>query len=656
MIPPDLVTQVRDRSDILVVIGETVPSLKRRGRSYSGLCPFHKEKTPSFHVNPDRGFFHCFGCKESGSVIDFIMKVEGATFPEAVRSLAERIGLVIEETRGAPTEIDRTRRMKDDLYAASQLAAVWFEQQLREHPLRGYALDELDKRGLSFGEGVMDEALRAFRIGYAPAGWDGLAAYMKAQGISPLAGESAGLLVPRSSGTGHYDRFRHRLMFAVCDPQGRVVAFSGRALAEPDAEEVRTYNLPAPRPGGGGGSGSDAPPKYINSPESPIYRKGELLFGLHQARHAIRTEERAIVVEGNFDVVGLHARGLGNVVAPLGTAFTVDQAKLLKRFTTDVVFLFDADVAGVKAVRLSREPVREAGLTAKVASIPEGGAKDPDELARGERGIEAVNDVVGQARGMLEWLIDRTLDGSFSAANAHEKLERVELIKKLLSEEEDPLVRMMTKNYANELAARIDLKMVDGHSRRMAEDSFRVLEDSVRRAVARAGPPPPMKRGESTEPPRSARIAPRPVGAMQRAEIVGVLIEFPVLLQDPEVQAILALLEGNSVRTVMALEACLVPTTGGILHLDTDRFLAQIPEQVKAFVAERLAAPQHEGQEAAHKHLLDNGKTLQGLALNQEMRGLAEEQERAAGDWDREVENARTAESRLRARHSVKME
>jgi DNA primase len=648
MIPPDVVAQVRERSDILVVIGETVPSLKRKGRTYVGLCPFHKEKTGSFNVNPDRGFFHCFGCRESGSVIDFIMKVEGATFPEAVRSLAERLGMQIEETRGQPTEVDRTKKLKDDLYAATQVAAVWFEQQLREHPLRGYALDELEKRGLAFGEGVMDEALRAFRIGYAPAGWDGLAAYLKAQGISPLAAETAGLLVPRSSGSGHYDRFRHRLMFAVCDPrQGRVVAFSGRALAEPNAEEIRTYSLPAPKPG------SDPAPKYINSPESPIYTKGELLFGLHQAKQAIRTEERAIVVEGNFDVVSLHARGLGNVVAPLGTAFTVDQAKLLKRYATDVVFLFDADVAGTKAVRQSREPVREAGLTAKVATIPEGGAKDPDELAR-ERGIEAVLDVVGQARGMLEWLIDRTLDNSFSAADVREKLERVELIRKLLAEEDDPLVRMLTKNYANELAARIDLKTIDGHSRRVAEDAFRVLEESVRRAVAKAGPPPPMKRGESSEPPRHARMAPRQPGALQRSEIVGVLIEFPVLLQDPEVQAVLSLLEGNSVRTVMALEACLVPTPGGILRLDTDRFLAQIPEQVKAFVAERLAAPQHDAEEAALRHLLDNGKKLQGLALNQEMRGLAEEQERAAGDWDREVENARAAETRLRASHGVK--
>ncbi len=215
---------------------------------------------------------------------------------------------------------------------------------------------------------------------------------------------------------------------------------------------------------------------------------------------------------------------------------------------------------------------------------------------------------------------------------------------------------MLTKNYANELAARIDLKMVDGQSRRVAEDAFRVLEESVKSAVAKAGPLPPMKQGESREPPRHARITPKPLGAVPRSEIVAALIEFPVLLRDPEVQAVIALLEGNSARTVFALDACLVPTPDGIMHLDTDRFLAQIPEQVKAFVAERLAAPKHEGQEAAHRHLLDNGKKLQGLALNQEMRGLAEEQERAAGDWDREVENARAATTRLRASQGVKMD
>src|SRR5262249_20374118 len=204
VISPDTIAQVRERTDILAVIQESVPTLKRRGRSFVGLCPFHKEKTPSFHVNPDRGFFHCFGCKEAGSVIDFVMKLEGATFPEAVRSLAERAGITVEEDRGPErSEQERAKRQKDELYSANQLAAHFFEEQLRKHPLRQYALDELARRGLVPGkDAAVDEVLQAFRIGYAPPGWDGLTAYFRSQGVSPIAGETVGVLVPRSSGSG----------------------------------------------------------------------------------------------------------------------------------------------------------------------------------------------------------------------------------------------------------------------------------------------------------------------------------------------------------------------------------------------------------------------------------------------------------------------
>ena len=667
MIPPETVSEVRDRTDILAVIGEAVPSLKKRGRSFVGLCPFHKEKTGSFNVNPDRGFFHCFGCGEAGSVIDFVMKHEGATFPEAVRSLAERLGIVIQESkdiRAPQADFDRTKKQKDDLYNASSVAAHYFETMLRESPLRDYALRELDKRGLGFGKNAqMDEALQAFRIGYAPAGWDGLATYLKAQGISPLAGELAGLLVPRSSSTGHYDRFRHRLMFAVCDPKGggRVVAFSGRSLPDVTTEERVKYNLPTPK------ADAEAPPKYINSPESPIYRKGEQLFGLHQAKNAIRTEESTVVVEGNFDVVALHARGLSNVVAPLGTAFTIDQATLLKRFATEVIFLFDADLAGTKAVRNSREPVQMAGLSAKVATLPVDKAKDPDELAQ-LQGIDAVKSVIANARGMLEWMIDRALDASFHSADVREKMERVEMIKRILSEEEDPLVRMITKNYVTEVAARIDLKMIDGKGRHVSEDAFRALEESVKRAMARAAPIA-MKPGESADPPSRARYTSKEPGANHRAEIVAALLEYPELLTHPDVAEALALLEGNSTLTIAALSSCLVeaspavspvhadivPTSEGRrIVLDTSRFLAQIPDAVRAFVAGRLAVPRHENQERALESLRDHGKQLKSLVLSQEADGIAAEQHRAAGDWDQEVEHARNATARVRAKQGVK--
>jgi DNA primase len=650
VIKPETVTIVRDRTDILAVIGEAVPSLKRRGRSWVGLCPFHKEKTPSFHVNPERGFFHCFGCKEHGSAIDFLMKFEGATFPEAVRSLAERIGVTVEETeRVDRTEADRQKKQKEDLFTVNGLAAMFFEEQLRSHEHRQYAIDELARRGLK----PTDDVIQEFRIGYAPPGWDGLATFLRAQGISPVVGEGAGLLVPRSSGTGHYDRFRHRLMFAVIDVQGRVIAFSGRALAPTPEMEAEQRQR-----GGEGG----APAKYINSPESPVYTKGQHLFGLYQARHEIRTKEHAVLVEGNFDVVSLHARGLTNVVAPLGTAFTVDQAKLLKRFAPNVIFCFDGDAAGRKATRLSRDPAREAGLIAKVAVLPEG--SDPDDLAR-TRGPQVLEGILGQARGMLEYLIDTSLDESFSQADAFERARRVEEVSKLLASEDDPLVRSMAKAYADRLAGRLDMQR--------SPDAFRALERAVKQALAdaRARQPGPGPEGD----PKSARIKHRPPGAAERREIILALVEQPALLEDPEVQEALALLEGNSVLVVRALRDSLVDappdppeSVGGSgpggadaaqsapsrrKSLDFSRFLSQIPEPIRPFASERLAAPRFSSVSEAKEHLLDNGKKLKRLVLSQESAELAKEQHRAAGDWETEQQLAREAEERIRRKHGL---
>jgi DNA primase len=524
LISPETIALVRDRTDIVALVSESVPSLKRRGRSWVGLCPFHKEKTGSFHVNPDRGFFHCFGCKERGSAIDFVMKQEGATFPEAVRSLAERAGVAIEEEERAPSEVLRQKKQKDDLYSVTHLAATYFERMLREHPQRQFALDELARRGLVPGnDSRVDDALQAFRIGYAPPGWDGLASFLKQQGVSPMAAESVGLLVPRSSAAGHYDRFRHRLMFAVIDPQGRTIAFSGRALP------------PLP-----GDTQEDKPAKYINSPESPIYTKGNHLFGLYQARHAIRQRESATVVEGNFDVVSLHARGIDNVVAPLGTAFTADQAKLLKRFAGSVVLLFDGDAAGGKAVRLSREPCMNAGLSTKVATLPAG--TDPDELVR-TQGAEALKYKIECARPITESLVGDLLDEAVGASDPHRKLEVVGDVIRWISEEKDPLVRAQLWVYADHVvASRLDIRDVDG---------VRALHDKFKRAAAESA----RAHGGGTTGPtaREARVHVREPGAPERAEIVGALIEHPELLDDPQVRACLSLLEGPSARTVAAL-------------------------------------------------------------------------------------------------------
>jgi DNA primase len=618
MISKETISLVRDRTDIVAVVSESVPSLKKRGRRFLGLCPFHKEKTPSFNVNPDTGLYHCFGCKESGDAIRFLERVEGYAFIEAVKALAERAGIPIEEEKGAaPTEAERHKKERAALYGAMQMAATWFEEQLASHPLASYAVAELARRDLT----PDNEAVRAFRVGYAPAAWDGLASFLKRQGVSPAIGESVGLLVPRSSGTGYYDRFRHRLMFAVIDAQGRVVAFSGRALPDPP-DETRAD---APR---------DPPPKYINSPESPIYVKGANLFGLWQARHAVRQQERAVLVEGNFDVVSLHARGVTNVVAPLGTAFTPDQAKLLRRYSVNITLLFDGDNAGRKAVTAALEPSEQAEIDAEVATLPQG--TDPDEFVRskGSSGAEALKHLMAQARGLREYLIDALLDASFNPGNSRELTTRVDGVCELIAGEKDPFRRAMLKARADDALGRLDLV-------RFARDAIA----PVQRRFALASQ---TGRASSGPRPYEARVKPRPPGQEERKAIVGAILEFPGLLDDSSVRRELDLLEGDSARIVAAIAACTRVTSTGEKRLDGTEFLAQMSPAIQAFASARLAAPTHETLEEALATVAANSKKLRETTVAQETRVAVREQHRMAGDWDAGLEALKRSDALAR--------
>jgi DNA primase len=605
MISKDTISLVRDRTDLVAVVSESVPTLKKRGRRFLGLCPFHKEKTPSFNVNPDTGLYHCFGCKESGDVFTFLQRVDGYTFHEAVRMLAERAGIPIEEERGGPqaaSEAERHKKDRDALYGVMHMAASFYEEQLRNHPQRKHAQDELARRGLD----AQCEVAQSFRLGYAPSAWDGLTSFLKRQGVSPAVAETVGLVVPRSGGGGYYDRFRHRLMFAVLDAQGRVVAFSGRALAAPPDQDE---------------SGRDPPPKYINSPESPIYTKGATLFGLWQARHAIRRGECAILVEGNFDVVSLHARGVENVIAPLGTAFTQDQARLLRRYTPAVTLLFDGDAAGRKAARAAEEPCDEAGLDAKVAALPD--RIDPDELVR-SKGAEALRHVLGQARGLLEYLIDADLDESFNAADLREKASRIERVTALIARQRDPVARGMLEAYADYAAGRLDLV-------RSAPNAFPALKRKVlvaaRATRALAGPRP-----------SEARVRHRPPGHEERKAIAGAVLDFPTLLNDPDVQPVLRLLEGNSAQIVAGVAKSMRTNARGEKVLDSAEFLAQMPTAIQAFASARLASPAYESIEDAREALLAAAKRLQGSNVARETSEIVREQQRVVGNWETELE------------------
>jgi DNA primase len=617
MISKDTITLVRDRTDLAAVVSESVPSLKKRGRRFVGLCPFHKEKTPSFHVNPDTGLYHCFGCKESGDVFGFLERVEGYTFVEAVRALAERAGISIDEERGAaPSDADRHKKEREALYGVMQMAAAFYEEQLREHPQRSYALDELARRDLD----PTNDAVQAFRVGYAPPGWDGLAAFLKKQSVSPAVAESVGLTVPRSNGTGYYDRFRHRLMFAVVDVKGRVVAFSGRALAPlPEDDASR-----------------DPPPKYINSPESPIYVKGATLFGLWQARHAIRHDERAILVEGNFDVVSLHARGMHNVVAPLGTAFTVDQAKLLRRYAVEVTLLFDGDAAGRKAAPAAEEPCDQAGLDAKVALLPDGA--DPDAFVR-SKGIDALRHRIGSARGLFEYLFDVDLDETFNAADHREQGARIERVTQRIERQKNPVTRGMLEAYADQVASRLDVV-------RSAPNALAALK---RRVLARARAAQMLVGPRPSE----ARIGFRPPGQDARKNIVGALLDFPMLLDDSEVRDLLPFLQGESARIVAALGQWMRVNERGEKKLDISEFLAQMPPAIQSFARARLTKPEHESIEEARATVSANAKNLQDSNVARETSEIVREQHRVVGDWETEVELAKHAHALVRQRQGL---
>jgi DNA primase len=581
--------------------------------------------------------------------------MEGYTFVEAVRALAERAGVAIEEQAGSgddrDPEADRKRREREALYSCLQMAATWYEEQMRVHPRRQFAIDELARRGL----GPDDEAVRSFRVGYAPPEWDGLASFLKKQGVSPAIGESTGVLVPRSGGggaspNGYYDRFRHRLMFSVMDPRGRVIAFSGRALA------------PVPDEGGARPDASrEPPPKYINSPESPVYLKKSNLFGLWQARHAIRQEERAVLVEGNFDVVSLHARGVTNVVAPLGTAFTEEQAVLLRRYAISVTLLFDGDAAGRKAARAAEKPCEDADIDAKVATLPE--RVDPDELVR-TKGVEALRHVLGQARGLLEYLIDVELDETFNAADVRERVARIERVAALLARAKDPVVRGMLKAYADYAASRLDLV-------RSAPDAFGSLERRVL-VLARAkggeggktaspnqksgggGAPPNRETGASRpQRPRDARVRARPPGQEERKAIVEALLDFPVLLDDSEVVPALDLLEGESARIVATMRQSMRMDGRGEKVLDSAEFLAQMTPAIQAFASARLAAPAHETIDDARATVRANAKKLREINVARETSEIVREQHRVVGDWDAELELARHADALVRQRQGL---
>src|SRR5215468_9277987 len=372
-IPPEFLEELRSRLSIASLVGRRV-KLQKRGRDHVGLCPFHNEKTPSFTVSEDKGFFHCFGCGAHGDVVGFVMRSEGLAFPEAVERLAGEAGLPVPAS--TPEERSREQR-RATLHSAVEAAAAWFEQQLRA-PAGRAGLDYLRRRGLQ------EETIARFRLGFAPDSWSALKDALGKTGIGEALMLEAGLIVRAEDGSRTYDRFRGRVMFPITDRRGRVIAFGGRILDQGE-------------------------PKYLNSPETPLFHKGRTLYGQAQAARAARESGEIVVCEGYMDVIALAEAGFAGAVAPLGTALTEGQIAELWRLVPEPILCFDGDAAGQRAAGRAVEralPLLQPGKSLRFAILPPG--EDPDTLIR-SRGQEAMREVLAEARPLIDLLWDQEL-------------------------------------------------------------------------------------------------------------------------------------------------------------------------------------------------------------------------------------------------------
>ncbi len=364
--------QIRAASDIVEVIGSYLP-LKRAGANFVALCPFHKEKSPSFNVNPHRQIFHCFGCHKGGDVFAFLKEYESVDFPEAVRRLADRAKIPLEFEQN-PGE-QQSRHLKERLLQVHEQIAQRWQNALANEASGQLARDYLARRGVS------EAAVKLFRLGAAPELWDDTVNWAKSKGHDLPLVEQAGLILRRQEGEGYYDRFRGRLMFPICDEQGRVIGFSGRVL-----------------------SGDEKTAKYVNSPETPIFTKSKVFFGLDKSKRAVLEAGYAIVCEGQLDLIACFMAGVQNVVAPQGTAFTADHARILRRYVEEVVLCFDSDEAGQNATVRSLDSLLASGLAVRVAVVP--APDDPDSFIKASGG-PAFKQLIERAEDFFDFYLKR---------------------------------------------------------------------------------------------------------------------------------------------------------------------------------------------------------------------------------------------------------
>ena len=575
MLAEGKIDEIRGSVDLVALINEYVP-LRRMGARFVGLCPFHQEKTPSFGVSRGKDFYYCFGCQATGDAFTFLRHVEGLSFVEAAQKRAERAGIELPKADDpAQAAMQRVRAQRERLAEVMLAAQTYFEAELARHPHAEAARAQIAKRG------VRPEVAQRFHLGYAPSGWDGLAQHLARERIDLRDATEVGLIAPRRQGNGHYDRFRHRLMFPVADQHGRIIAFSGRALDPPPGAEPE----------------STPPAKYINSPEGPLYKKGQVLFGLDTAKVAMRKHNQVILCEGNFDLLAIYQAGFEHVMAPLGTAFTLEQARLIRRFAEEVVVVFDGDGAGRKATRAAYDLLEGAGLRGKVVVLPQG--HDPDTFLR-EHGPERFNAAVQHAVPMVNFLID-------SAANQPQDVDAATRAQAIRS-----LGPVLAKLPPAELHLRIErvAKRFEIHDINVIKHELRLgLMESRRAAAARSGDPRRAAQGAAAQPSKQAVSAPvaptrRTTDLPERQRMVlGAMLDSPGLFRRQEAHQLAELLTDSDLRAIFLVTARMMEERGDVDARSLLEHLAQ--NAARTWLAERLTSAPELDAERAERVLIE---------------------------------------------------
>ena len=594
LIPEDKISEIKNAADIVDVVSETV-LLKKAGKNFIGLCPFHSEKTPSFTVSPDKQIFHCFGCGVGGNVISFLMKQEGLSFPEAARHLAKRYGVSIPE---GPVSPEQKRRMseRESLFDLNRRAMDYFHETLLKSPAGEKARSYLSKRGISA------KTIDAFKLGFAWDGWDHLLRYFSGRRIPRTLLEKSGLILARKDNSGYYDRFRNRIIFPIFNASMQVIGFGGRVL-------------------------DDALPKYLNSPETAVYNKSRSLYGIHRAKEKCRTTGTVFIVEGYFDLLTLHQHGIENAVATLGTALTAEHVRLLTRYASRMILVYDSDEAGIRSaqrcietfwqehVDFRREDVfSEEKADTHILVLPAG--HDPDSFVF-ENGPEAFLASASDSPGIITFLMD-------CAIRRHGLTPEGKI--RIISELQEPLSaindRVAQSIYIQQLAERIGIAEAAVMERiKAAGNQKSRFTAPTSNTTATAGESQRVGFGRSA--PEAAKASNANAVSRFERRILAMMLQFPEILPEIDKQNILEYFEDTTLKSIGNMILKFNPTSAD----QVSELMSQINDEQNESIIASLSMEEEAWNKKGCLMLL--GKFLD-IRQKQHSNRLLEEQIKAA--------------------------